>query len=213
MAEGEFYNIEKIIGRRMSKGKLEYKIKWEGYSMDECTWEPIENLETAKELVKEYDQLNPFPKKKTVKSEKNKKDNNNSINNIRNKDNNQQNENIIQDNVEKIEENEDNKKNENSPIDLNNEEEEINLVNDNSDNSDDNLSQNNNLNEDKKAFKVSENLKNVVTVKQQGQILMAIVEKMDENGNINRISIPTEDLRKTNPWILLDFYESKIKFT
>ena len=42
---------------------------------------------------------------------------------------------------------------------------------------------------------------------------MAIVEKMDECGNINKVSIPTEELRKINPWILIDFYESKIKFT
>ena len=42
---------------------------------------------------------------------------------------------------------------------------------------------------------------------------MAVVEKMESNGEITKTYIPTEDLRKTNPWILLDFYESKIKFT
>ena len=42
---------------------------------------------------------------------------------------------------------------------------------------------------------------------------MAIVEKMDESGNINKVSISTEELRKINPWILINFYESKIKFT
>ena len=67
MAEGEFYNIEEILDRRMIKGKLEYKIKWEGYPLDQSTWEPLENLETAKELVAEYDQLHPFPKKKAKK--------------------------------------------------------------------------------------------------------------------------------------------------
>ena len=59
----------------------------------------------------------------------------------------------------------------------------------------------------------NDELKSVITVKQQGQTLMAIVEKMDECGNINKVSIPTEELRKINPWILINFYESKIKFT
>ena len=42
---------------------------------------------------------------------------------------------------------------------------------------------------------------------------MAVVEKLNDDGNIERIYIPTEELRRTNPWILLNFYESKIKFT
>ena len=201
MAEGEFYNIEKILDRRSVKGKLEYKIKWEGYSIGESTWEPLENLETAKELVAEYDQLNPFPKKKSVKQEKNKKDNT-FINRKRSNDNNQQNENILPDNDGKIAENEDNKSQQNF---LNAQNQEV--------NSDEIPNQNNNLNENKNIFTVNANLRNVITVKQQGQALVAIVEQIDENGNINKISIPTETLRKTNPWILLDFYESKIKFT
>ena len=211
MAEGEYFTIEKIIGKRIIKGKVEYKIKWEGYSMAECTWEPIENLATAKELVEEYEHLNSFPKQKSVKQDTNKKDNS-FINKKRNKDNNQQNENIIQDSEEKIEENENNKAQENTQNDLNNEEE-VNLVNNNSDNVEDTPNQNINFNKNKRTFIVNDDLKNVVTVKQQGQTLMAIVEKMDESGNVNRISIPTEELRKINPWILLNFYESKIKFT
>ena len=203
MAEGEFYNIEEILDRRMIKGKLEYKIKWEGYPLDQSTWEPLENLETAKELVAEYDQLHPFPKKKA------KKRNNDNRNNI------QQNENIIQDNDGNIAENENHKSQENTPIDINREDEvnSLNNINENNnDNSNDNPNQDINLDE-KKTFMVHNDLKRVITVKQQGQILMAIVEKKDENGKINSVTIPTEVLRKTNPWILLDFYESKIKFT
>ena len=41
--------------------------------MSECTWELLKNLETAKELVEEYDRLNPFPKKNSVKQEKKKR--------------------------------------------------------------------------------------------------------------------------------------------
>ena len=60
MSEGEFYNIEKILDRRKINGKFEYKIKWEGYPMSQSTWEPMKNLESAKELVEEYDRLHPI---------------------------------------------------------------------------------------------------------------------------------------------------------
>ena len=49
------YAVEKIIGKRMVNDKIEYKIKWENYSMEESTWEPIENLTNSKKLVKEFD--------------------------------------------------------------------------------------------------------------------------------------------------------------
>ena len=42
---------------------------------------------------------------------------------------------------------------------------------------------------------------------------MAAVEKMKENGDLEKIEIETSKLKNDNPWILLDFYESKIKFT
>ena len=49
--------------------------------------------------------------------------------------------------------------------------------------------------------------------KQQNQKLMAVVEKLNDDGIVEKVYIPTEELRRTNPWILLNFYESKIKFT
>ena len=42
---------------------------------------------------------------------------------------------------------------------------------------------------------------------------MALVDKKEDNGDVTKNYISTEDLRKSNPWILLNFYESKIKFT
>jgi hypothetical protein len=37
--------VEKIIkGRYLPDGKAEYLIHWKGYSKDERTWEPEENL-------------------------------------------------------------------------------------------------------------------------------------------------------------------------
>ena len=191
MVEGEFYNIEKILDRRKVNGRYEYKIKWEGYPMSQSTWEPMKNLETAKELVEEYNLIHSFsnqpksPKQKRVKKDDSfihkKKDREKEI-----KVENEKNKELSQN--EKLPEN---------GANING----------------DDLKHDINENGYEKKYTIDDSLKNVITVKQQNQKLMAVVEKMELNGDMTKTYIPTEDLRKTNPWILLDFYESKIKFT
>ena len=185
----DFYNIEKILGRRRQNGRLEYKIKWEGYPISQCTWEPMKNLETAKELVEEYDRTHPMDSdKKSGKSETKKKPKTHNL--LTKKRNIQKDENKIQENLP----------NEIIQVDevKNNESEVKQEINEN-------------LNEN--VHIIDDNLKNVITVKQEDNILKALVERIDENGEIKKDLISTEELRKSNPWILLDFYESQIKFT
>ena len=187
----EFYNIEKILGKRKQNGIIQYKIKWEGYPISQCTWEPMKNLETAKELVEEYDRTHPITlDKKQGKSEQKKKDKNNNLLSQKRTLNKDENENTIQ---------------ENTPNEI---------IHDDEAKNNENVSKqeiNENLNEN--VHTIDDNLKNVITVKQEDNILKALVERIDDNGDIKRELISTEELRKTNPWILLDFYESKIKFT
>ena len=64
MGDNDIYFIERILDRRRVNDRLEYKIKWEGYPMSQSTWEPLSNLQTAKELVDEYDRLHPLQNKK-----------------------------------------------------------------------------------------------------------------------------------------------------
>lgn len=54
------YEVEEIIAKRFNKSKkiYEYKIKWAGYSMNQCTWEPLENLNNVLIMVQEYDANN-----------------------------------------------------------------------------------------------------------------------------------------------------------
>ena len=186
----EYYNIEKILGRRKQNGVLKYKIKWQGYNISQCTWEPMKNLVTAKELVEEYDRTHPIILgKKPGKSKQKKKDKNNNLltkKKILKKD---KNENKILENIPN-DKNHDGKTKYNEII----------------------IKKEINKNLNKNVYLIDYNLKKVITVKQIDNIIKALVERIDDNGVIKRELVSTEDLRKTNPWILLDFYESKIKF-
>lgn len=51
--EDEFV-VERIIKKRIKRGHLEYLIKWQGYSEDDNTWEPVTNL-NCDELIAEFE--------------------------------------------------------------------------------------------------------------------------------------------------------------
>ena len=51
----DYYEVEKIITRRFKgKNKL-YLIKWLGYPITDCTWEPISHLGNINTLVEQFD--------------------------------------------------------------------------------------------------------------------------------------------------------------
>jgi hypothetical protein len=191
MSGEELYNIEKILDRRKVNGKFEYKIKWEGYPMSQSTWEPMKNLETAKELVEEYNLSHPILTQPKSKTKSVKKDNT-FIHKKKDRDND-----VKIENEEKYKEIPQNEK----------------MPENGANNIIDDLKPNIIENGYEKTYTIDDSLKTVVTVKQQNQKLMAVVDKMENNGEMTKTYIPTEELRRTNPWILLDFYESKIKFT
>ena len=52
-----YYQAEDILDKRINKkGKPEYKIKWEGYSIDESSWEPLSNLKNVIYMIDEYNE-------------------------------------------------------------------------------------------------------------------------------------------------------------
>ena len=190
MTDDNLYLIEKILDRRKANNRLEYKIKWEGYPMNQSTWEPIENLKTAIELVIEYDQLHPITQNKKVSQtkkflgKKKKPPKQKKKVNLK----------ILEKKPESMQEK---KKVENINIDEGDKQAFTIIPQD----------------EYKKKYIIDDSLKSVITVRKKDNKLVAAVEKMKENGIMEKIEIETSKLKNDNPWILLDFYESKIKFT
>jgi hypothetical protein len=63
----EEYEIEKILDSRMRGGKLEYLIRWEGYTKDEDTWEPAGNAKHSPDAIADFHRQHPgAPRKLTV---------------------------------------------------------------------------------------------------------------------------------------------------
>jgi len=51
----EEFEVEKILNKRVVRGKEKFLVRWKGYMAKGDTWESRENLENAKELVEEFE--------------------------------------------------------------------------------------------------------------------------------------------------------------
>ncbi|XP_017351900.1 chromodomain Y-like protein [Ictalurus punctatus] len=55
MATEELYEVERIVGKRKNKkGKMEYLVRWRGYTFEGDTWEPESNLISCMEFINEF---------------------------------------------------------------------------------------------------------------------------------------------------------------
>ena len=55
----EEYVVEEILDSRMFRRKLQYLVKWEGYGVENNSWEYSENLNNAAELVADFHARHP----------------------------------------------------------------------------------------------------------------------------------------------------------
>ena len=193
MSDNDIYYIERILDKRKVNGKYEYKIKWEGYPLNQSTWEPLENLQTAMELVNEFDKV----------YEQQNKDKNESKNNSYLKKKRLLKKEVKKEEKGKEEIEQKEEKNEIIPV------EEEKKPNNENNNGSINLEENEYI----RKYIINDSLKSVTTVRKKENKLIAEVKKLKPNNEIEDIEIETSRLKTENPWILLDFYESKIKFT
>ena len=74
MIDNNYYEVEKIIKRRIVRGRREYLIKWKGYSEKESTWEPLSHLkyiqQTVKEFDEQYDKMKELNEENKIKKKK-----------------------------------------------------------------------------------------------------------------------------------------------
>ncbi|XP_032366039.1 chromobox protein homolog 1-like, partial [Etheostoma spectabile] len=66
----EEYVVEKVLDRRVVKGRVEFLLKWKGFSDEENTWEPQDNLDL--DLFAEYMQKHKEMEEKMKKEGKRK---------------------------------------------------------------------------------------------------------------------------------------------
>ena len=48
------YEVEDILAQRIHRGKTQYLVKWLGYPVFESTWEPVEHLANAPDIVRKF---------------------------------------------------------------------------------------------------------------------------------------------------------------
>jgi hypothetical protein len=55
--EEDEWEIEKLIDRRLKRNRLEYLVRWKGWSSEYDEWKTVDQLQNARQLMIEYDQV------------------------------------------------------------------------------------------------------------------------------------------------------------
>ena len=63
LSDNEYY-VEKVLDKKIENGEMRYLIKWEGWSIENSTWEPLENLGNIKNLIEKYEKEKRESRKK-----------------------------------------------------------------------------------------------------------------------------------------------------
>jgi len=59
----EQHEVEEILKSRVQRGKIQYLVRWKGYTREDDTWEPIENVKNAPQTVRKFhDKYSNMPK-------------------------------------------------------------------------------------------------------------------------------------------------------
>ena len=193
----DVYQVEKIVGKRWKGGRVQYKVKWEGYPYSQCTWEPLEHLQTVFELIDQYNESQQTTSKKSEKDEEHLRKKRKKSSSVSQEEKSEESSNSrkIKSNSSEKKDSKDNSNKEQNGI-ANSQDKEVDGVI--------------TIKEDEIQREESAIIyKKVITVNKEFKAMVQIVN----DGAESQITIPTSELRRLNPDILIDFYESKIKFT
>jgi len=50
-----YFEVDKILDKRMNGKRAQFLVKWVGYTETEATWEPAANLQNVKDMIKEFE--------------------------------------------------------------------------------------------------------------------------------------------------------------
>jgi len=56
--EEDEWEIEKLIDRRRKRNRLEYLVRWKGWSSEYDEWKTVDQLKNARRMMRDYDQAN-----------------------------------------------------------------------------------------------------------------------------------------------------------
>ena len=62
-------------------------------------------------------------------------------------------------------------------------------------------------------YMIDKSIEKIVSIRKEKGILVAIIEIREKNGKIKREKVKADVLKINNPWILIDYYESRAKFS
>lgn len=51
----EEFDVEDILDKKIINGQELYKVKWQGFPVTDCTWEPLVNLVNVEELILQFE--------------------------------------------------------------------------------------------------------------------------------------------------------------
>ena len=57
--EEEEWEVEEVLDLRVKRGKLEYLVHWKGYTKEDNSWEPSDNLKNSKRVVSDFHKTHP----------------------------------------------------------------------------------------------------------------------------------------------------------
>ena len=55
----DYYQVEKIITRKTVGKNRMYLIKWEGYPLKDCSWEPVSHLDNISDMLENFNENYP----------------------------------------------------------------------------------------------------------------------------------------------------------